>query len=406
MKIAIINKQASFLEFFINLAKYLEKKGHETVFLSPDNFIKRIIVKHGLKYENYDELTTLYNFYNVDSEFVKYYKRLFGIKNTQRLVNEKNTEYSLSRKYLESNDFDYVLIFNGALNVETDVCKQLNIKTYFFEQGYFPGTIQMDRAGVNCNTEFARLSLDDFMTFEYKESDFFPSEDFKLIKIAPNIFERYFFRFFDKGFFNFMFSYLNRKRKLAKAKSRFEKLPTEDIDFNNFGKFIFFPLQVNSDTQIILNSKYNSMYEAIEDVLPHLIETGFKVILKEHPFEVEPVDYSAFVDNKNIFLVKKTDINKLIENSEFVVNINSSVGFQALGKYKKVLITGNSFYDNSPLSIKFNKNTNLHEQLNNVIIDKLLIDSYLQKFKDNIFIPGHFYSLTVEMLERIRNRLV
>jgi len=227
-----------------------------------------------------------------------------------------------------------------------------------------------------------------------------------LIKIAPNIFERYFFRFFDKGFLRFIFSYLNRKRNLAKAKSRFEKLPAEEIDFSNFGKFIFFPLQVNSDTQIILNSKYNSMYEAIEDVLPHLTETGFKVILKEHPFEVEPVDYSAFVDNKNIFLVTKTDINKLIENSEFVVNINSSVGFQALEKYKKVLILGNSFYDNSPLSVKFIKNADLLEQLNNVNSTKLLKDNYLHKFKKDIFIPGHFYLLTVEMLERIRNRLV
>lgn len=406
MKIAIVNKQASFLEFFVNLAKYLEYFGHEIVFLSPDKFIKSILVKQTLKYENYSELTLLDSFYNSDSDFINYYKRLFGIKNTEKLVNEMNTEFSAAKNYFKTNTFDYVLIFNGALNVETDVCKQLNLNTFFFEQGYFSDTIQMDRAGVNCNTQFSGLPFNDFMNFSYEESKFLPSSNFKLIKIEANIFQRYFLRFFDKGFSNFIFSYLSRKRKLSKAKNRFRKLPVEEIDFENFGKYIFFPLQVNSDTQIILNSKYDSMYHAIDDSLPILLKTGFKVILKEHPFEVEPVDYSAFVDNKKVFLTKKTDIGKLIENSEFVVNINSSVGFQSLEKYKKVLILGNSFYDNSPLSLKFDKNLDLLHKLNEIKLDKLLTDSYLQNFRKNIFIPGHFYSVTVEMLERIRMRLI
>jgi len=265
----------------------------------------------------------------------------------------------------------------------------------------------MDGEGVNCNTSFSKLELSDFMQFRYSQLNKEFDYNLKLLDISPSFFQRYFYRLLDFNFLQFFSSFLRRKRNLAKAKRKFEKIAIETINFKTFGKYIFFPLQVNSDTQIILNSKYSSMYEAIADVLPTLKKTGFKVILKEHPFEVEPVNYSQFVDNENVFLVAKTDIDKLIENSEFVVNINSSVGFQAIAKYKKVLILGNSFYDNSPLSLKFHENAkiDLLSQINNISEDKSLVNKYLDKFKNDIFIPGHFYSITVDMLERIRIRL-
>ncbi len=408
MKIAIINNQASFLNFFVNLAKYLELHDNQLVFLNPDNFIKRVIVKNNLKYENFSELTSLDNYYDSESDFIRYYKQLFGIKNTQKLVNQKNKEFSRAFNYLSSNRFDYILLFNGALNVEADVCKALNLKTFYFEQGYFPNTIQMDRAGVNCNADFAKFDLLGFQMFRYYSSEFKPTKDFVIKLLKTNLPERYFFRFFDLSFFNFFKSFLNRKRKLYKAKKRFDKIKPENYSLENFGRYIFFPLQVNSDTQIVLNSKYSSMYEAIEDILPVLKNTGFKIILKEHPFEVEPVDYSKFVDGETVFLAKKTDINYLIQNAEFVVNINSSVGFQAIEKYKKVLIIGESFYDYSPLSIKFSHiNPNeLINEINKIVVDKDMVDKYLNKFRNDIFIPGHFYAITLEMLEMIRNRLI
>ena len=270
MKIAIVNNHASFLEFFINLAKYLELQGNEVVFLSPDNFIKRVIVKQTLKYDNYDDFTSTYNYYDLDSPLVKYFQRLFNIKQTQKLVNQKNTAFSKAENYLSNNQYDYVLIFNGALNVETDVCRELGIKTFFFEQGYFPNTIQMDSLGVNCNATFSKLELSDFMGFTYSKCKQSFNNLYEIIKVSPSPFQRYFYRLLDFKFLQFFSSFLSRTRNLAKAKKKFKKLAVETINFNTFGKYIFFPLQVNSDTQIILNSKYSSMYEAIADVLPVL----------------------------------------------------------------------------------------------------------------------------------------
>ena len=150
------------------------------------------------------------------------------------------------------------------------------------------------------------------------------------------------------------------------------------------------------------------MYEAIQKVLPILKATGYKIIIKEHPLEVEPVNYSSFIDNEQIILTRKANLDELVKQSKFVVNINSSVGFQAVSKNKKVLTLGECFYNNAPsvLTLKSIKHNNLKVAMEKLRIDKEEISKYISCFNDNIFIKGHFYKPDVNFLEGIRNRLV
>ena len=407
MKIAILNNASNYLCFNINLAKYLELHNHEVVFLNTDNYIRRILSRYKIKVDDYVKDGKTINYYNNSSGLVKYYKRINNIKNEEKLIQEKNLEYSKALAYFKTQNYDCVIILNGAFHVETDVCNQLGIRRFFFEHGYFPNSIQMDEDGVNCLASCAHLSLEDFLTFKYKTGFFKPLSDYKIIKIKQNLFERYFYRLQDPFYSSFFINLLKRKNNQFKAKKRFQKTLIDNIEFVGKEPFIFFPLQVNSDTQIILNSTYSSMYAAVEDILPKLKETGIKIIIKEHPLEVEPVNYARFIDNKQVFLVKKFDLNTLIKSSAFVVNINSSVGLQAIALYKKVLLLGNSLYGHSPISVDFQKNRNepLLELINQIQVNKNVVDDYIHHFKENIFIPGHFYSPTIDLFERIRNRL-
>ena len=408
MRIAILNNAANYLYFNVNFAKYLERFEHDVIFLNTDIFIGRQLKKHNLKVEKYDKSADLINYYNDNSDIIKYFKRLYNLTDSNKLIQKKNKEYTASLAYFKKNDFDYVLILNGAFNVETDVCKNLGMKTFFFEHAYFPKAIQMDPLGVNSNTSFSNLSYDELLRFEYSENEFKPVIDFVFIDIKYSKAERYFFRFFDSGYNSFLSQFIKRKQNLTKAKKRFVSFETETVELKEKEKYILFPLQVNSDTQIILNSKYTSMYEAIDDILPVLKKTGLKVIIKEHPMEVEPVDYTRYADNKQVFVVKKIDLDKFIENAEFIVNINSSVGMQAVAKYKKTLLLGDSFYKNSPLSVYFPEITDvdLSEVMNQIQVDKAKTDKYIMHFKNKIFLKGHFYSPDVEFFERIRNRMV
>jgi capsular polysaccharide export protein len=408
MKIAIVNSMVGFLDFFMNLSRYLNQTGTEVHFINPDLFIKKQLKNQNLSALFYDKSNnSAIEYYTKTSDLIKYYALLYKVKNKDKIVKDKNREYVRAFKFFKENKFDYVLIFNGAGNVETDVCKNLNLNRFYFEQGYFPDTMQMDNNGVNCNTAFANLSFNDFLNFKYPEQ---AEKKISFTVIHNNISksDRYFLRFLNKEYRRYFFNFLLRSRNLLKAKQRFQNFPIEKINYSEIGKYIFFPLQVNTDTQIVLNSPYDSMYEAVNDILPDLLKTGLKIIIKEHPFEVEPVSYSELLKYEQVLLIKKADIDELIVHSEFVVNVNSSVGLQAVSKYKKVLLLGDAFYKNNPITKRYSeiKGKNLVSEMNQLNAEKIDIDNYITHFKNKIFINGHIKNLTAELFEDIRRRLI
>lgn len=408
MKVAIVNSMASFLDFFLNLARYMKKMGFDPVFINPDKFVIKFLKKYNIKYENYKKVGDIINFYSSDSDLIVYESRLFNIKNIRKLVCLKNKLFSQSYNFFKTTDFDHVLIFNGAMDVESDVCKDLSLNTFYLEQGYFPDTMQMDKGGVNCKTNFSDLSYDEFLEFHYKENNIQLKEDFEIITIKYSKLNRYFLRFLERKNRMFFLNYLKRNINLIRAKKQFNKSAVSNIDFVEKEKYIFFPLQVNSDTQIILNSRYKNMYEAVNDVLPDLLKTGLKIIIKGHPFEVEPVDYTELKKHKQVIFLEKADINSLIDKSEFVVNVNSSVGLQAISRYKRVLLLGDSFYKNAPVSLNFEdiKGKNIIEEMKKIKIDKLIVDKYIGHFKNEIFINGHFNNLSPEFLYSVTQRFI
>lgn len=408
MQIGIINNAANYLNFNVNFGRFLTDTGMYPVFLNPDKYISYILNSNGLNTINYSKTSNIEKHYTPDSDLIRYFSRVFRIKNTKKLLELKNREYARAKQYLEKHPPDYVLILNGAFNVETEICKELGIKTFFFEHGYFPDCIQMDSSGVNCLTDFSGLSTNDFLKYHYPVKDYSFPENFEMLDIKTRIFTRILLRSLDPGYRSILREFALRKSNLKKAEKRFKKSEADSFNPETTGPYIFWPLQVNSDTQIILNSRYESMYDALEKVLPHLLKTGFKVVLKEHPMEVEPVDYSKFIDNQKVFLVKKYDLEKLIDNSEFVVNINSSVGLQSVDRGKKILILGKSFYSNAPSGIDYNpKNPSACiEKIIKLNQDKTIVSEYIDHFRKEIFISGHFYNPDPEFFKKITERLV
>ncbi|MGM0613866.1 MAG: hypothetical protein ACQESM_10185 [Bacteroidota bacterium] len=408
MKIGIVNNAANYLEFNINLSNYLKKFGHKVVYLNPDYFIRKHLKKHGIQYINCGKAANPESVYSEKHKLIRYYMRNYQLDASDKLIHDKNQDHTACKQKMKTAGYDLVLILNGLFNVETDVCRELGINTFFFEHGYFPDSIQMDPKGVNADASYAELDYDKFLAFSYLQTAFDPDPEFEVRKIQHNENIRALYRLVDPRYNRFLVNFINKKRNQNKAKKRFQNDGEMPLDLDAIGKYVFFPLQVNSDTQVILNSPYESMYAAVEFILPRLKDAGYKVIIKEHPMEVEPVDYSRFVDNENVFLTKKTDLDKLIENSQFVVNINSSVGLQSVARYKKVLLLGKAFYKNNPSCFSvddYSSSDELFDAIDSHTPDKKSVDAYVEHFKKEIFIPGHFYSCDTAFLERIRNRL-
>lgn len=122
-------------------------------------------------------------------------------------------------------------------------------------------------------------------------------------------------------------------------------------------KKVMIPLQLMDDANIILYSKYNSMLEFLEDIIPSLVERGYRCFIKPHPGNIVRAinmqDHNSCKEYtqkfENVYWLEKFDNNKNLlsfysKMDAFVV-INSSVGFEAMLLGKTIVLLGHSPYN-------------------------------------------------------------
>jgi len=367
MKYGMIIDCADFLPFFINAANLLKENGIEVYFLNPNWYMRFILRREELEYILY-------------------------------------TEQSFCEK---TQELDQFIIWNGTGNYEADLLLKNNRKSKFVELGYFPKTMQINSKGVNAAAEYSAMELHDFMKLTFGRNNDINTE-FKLKKVKIkyfSVYSLYLILFYRLRLFGQIIQLI--KNNVYKWK--FKRLPLEEVDFPLYGDYILFPLQVNCDSQILHNSQYESMYDVLRRVVPLIKKSPYKLIIKEHPYEREHVDYSEFVDGEKIILLKKCDLESAIENSKFVMTVNSSVGLQSIALHKKTLVLGDCFYVNSPISLQNTEISNLLsdlEVLDRKQVNAEEIDKYINHFKKNIFEPVNFFNFGHDDIVRFCQRVM
>lgn len=107
-------------------------------------------------------------------------------------------------------------------------------------------------------------------------------------------------------------------------------------------EYNLFPLQVRTDTQVVLNSKYN-LTEAVQKILE---SSELPLIITPHPHDMGALKIISRLDPKfqrRIFVGKESTINYIGEAQKIFV-INSTVGLDCLILGKNVEFIGCSFY--------------------------------------------------------------
>ena len=125
---------------------------------------------------------------------------------------------------------------------------------------------------------------------------------------------------------------------------------SSNIDYKT-EKYVFVPLQVSDDTQVMINSDVG-LKELIDYSYKYAKENSMKLVIKPHPAEQDNsiLNYIYSInDTANIVITNDNTMN-LIKYSNYVITINSTVGLEALILDKPVKFLGYSFYS------KFNKN--------------------------------------------------
>lgn len=234
-----------------------------------------------------------------------------------------------------------------------DWCDSNSIKIAYIENGFLPSTIQLDGRGVNCNNSIPR-SADFYMSFVPDQRS---SPAKTLVQRASKI--------KDMGF------------KLV-------ELPK---------KYYFVPFQVPTDTQVLLNSKWiksmGEFYGVLEKSIGALPE-GFKFLVKEHPSASVRLD-ELYDKNDKIVFANNHTTQDLVEKSEAVITLNSTVGVESLLLGRPVITLGDACYNIDGLVTYVDNLKDFQRVISkphDVIYNKVMVSKFISWLGQEYLISG------------------
>ncbi|MFL9782887.1 hypothetical protein BCV35_014020 [Vibrio cyclitrophicus] len=282
--------------------------------------------------------------------------------NNDEYVDVVNRYYRFYDELFQSDDCLGAVVI-GDVRLYSSTAKlssnKHNKKVVYFEPGPF-GTMIFDDRGVNKNMAISLLSKDDITSYKSDKNslnDFYKVSHSKkyysgsalaylrkipdvISSIPPQVLRRFFPIELQTGeSFYESIPYLISRLNIVKNKKTIPK--------KHNGKYIFFPLQVPCDVQIVMNSPhFNSIFHMVKELSEH-VPDDYKLIIREHPMNLDRYGsefYSYIRNHDNIILDNSNDIWELVQSSDLVVVNNSTVGIEALRYDTEVLVLGDAFY--------------------------------------------------------------
>jgi len=250
---------------------------------------------------------------------------------------------------------DYYIFWNGKKPrhlIAIQIVKLWNIKVLYMENGLLPHRLVLDLKGVNFENSVPR-NREFFLN--YKNNFELPFE------LTPRIPEN-----------------------MNKFKKNREELPK---------KFIFIPFQVDYDSQILLYSSWIENMRKLFMVIKILSKNSDSVfVLKEHPSSKKNYNDLHIESKKikNIVFMNGYSTQELIEKSNAILTINSTVGIESLLFKKKVVVLGQAFYSINGITKTAKDINELIEIVNNLDkwkIDEVLIENFLKYLYYDYLIP-------------------
>lgn len=396
------NLWESWFNIYISIQKTLIKNWYLCYFLQPNKLVKEYLKKANIedKYileSNLIDWSYKWNHKKEYNELNIYIKSFFWNIFHKQILKEWIIEYNKYCNLIKQYNINTLLIYNWIFRTWKLAWLDCNCEIIYFENGYFPNTIQIDNKWINSQSSFSNINYKDFLNIK--------RENYKIKYVT--IYDIKNDIFFLKKLYLCIFSYsiltsffyilLMLKKRYLKYKKNILLLLEKEQILEKKIKYIFIAFQVHDDTQLIFNSKIinkmddilNYYYNDIKEILPE-----YKIVVKEHPMDIWRINYKHLEKKFNdVLFIKKWNIDDIIEKSEYIFCTNSSVWLQGLSKYKKVFTLWENFYSNNPWVEKLKRKDSFKEQLKKLKekkINKEEIDKYINIFKNELFINGNW----------------
>lgn len=231
-----------------------------------------------------------------------------------------------------------------------------SLKTLYFELSNIPGKIFVDKDGVNARSSlfshpeqldsyhieeeayerwqkaYVTLTMEQILSQTAREKAsvnnfLFPFDSLGTLFDLPRIGE--------------MDLFTKVRQKLLKQKKR---IAYDNVELT-ISPYLFFPMQVSDDSQLIFNSDVG-LDEALEIASRRSQKLQIDLIIKPHPLEEsENVirQLNEIRKRGRTFIVNASTL-RLIEHCREVITINSTVGLEAMILGKPVTFLGRTFY--------------------------------------------------------------
>lgn len=191
--------------------------------------------------------------------------------------------------------------------------------------------------------------------------------------------------------------YLTRHKRHRESEKRLEAFYGDD------SPYYFFPLQLNSDSQIQLYSPYTRIQEALASVMTSFAlyaPRGTRLLIKNHPLDNGLLDYETFIKSfatelgllDRVTFVEDGSTSKMIQSCKGVVLVNSTVGLMALEVGKPVYCLGQSVYNIQGLTQSLPLDSLDNFWNNPLIPDSQLFKEFKLILQNQALVRGNFYS--------------
>jgi capsular polysaccharide export protein len=263
--------------------------------------------------------------------------------------------YAEIETFLDTQAIDALLVWNGSnklLSMAIHAARRRGIPVIHAEHGYFPGTMQLDLEGVNAASSLSRRAHSGQAQRPPQ-----PALDARLDAIidavrgdAPSRVVRTAIpaRYLQSRSVRAINALFYRLRPYGLGKPMLPGYQDPPLPADGF---VFYPLQVRKDSQLLLHSPiwgndHAAVIASLSEQLA-LMNPPRRLVVKFHPQEARlaQIANDALIRRfPDVTFVCNLPATELIRRARFVVTINSSVGFEAILLDRPLVTLGDSFY--------------------------------------------------------------
>lgn len=250
----------------------------------------------------------------------------------QLLIKTHIAHRMLYKKIIENYTPDFCVCWNGQVHIDQtafkDTCSNFGLDMLFLERGLIPNSVFYDSEGVNATSSVAKWSTNEYKHIDHKES------------------------------YNLIQGYIKKEGvAVVKVNQKREKFLTP---------YVLFPLQRDSDSNLVSNSKY---FKNMYTILKQIDQTDLPISVHYRAHPEDPKNHytkSLSFKNNNLEERSNIDLEQHLMNSAAIMTINSTIGFSALLKDKIVITLGESLYANKGFTIDYKDYLSFKKILSNI----------------------------------------